>query len=55
MDADKRKALIGELVALAAKGALKLDTDTIFPLERVAEAAGAALRPGREGKVMLRP
>ncbi len=52
---DKRKALIGELVTLAAKGALQLDTDEIFPLENVTDAVSAALKPGRKGKVMLRP
>ncbi|MET3598872.1 zinc-binding dehydrogenase [Martelella mangrovi] len=55
MDDDKRKALIGELVALAAKGDLQLDTDEIFPLEHVVDAVNAALKQGRKGKVMLRP
>ncbi|WP_319519230.1 zinc-binding dehydrogenase [uncultured Martelella sp.] len=55
MDDDKRKALIGELVALAAKGELQLDTGEIFPLEHVVDAVNAALKPGRKGKVMLRP
>ncbi|TNB49269.1 zinc-binding dehydrogenase [Martelella lutilitoris] len=55
MDDEKRKTLIGELVALAAKGELQLETDEIFPLQKAADAASAALKPGRKGKVMLHP
>ena len=50
-----RVRLIGELVQLAAKGQLPLDTGGIYPLAEVTEAMKAALTTGRGGKVMLRP
>ncbi|HCQ58716.1 MAG TPA: alcohol dehydrogenase [Sulfitobacter sp.] len=55
MAAETRGRLIGELVQLAAKGQLPLDTGGIYPLAEVTEAMKAALTTGRGGKVMLRP
>ena len=46
--------LIGEIVAKAAAGKLVLPVGGIFDLDQVAEAARAAVEPGRAGKVMLR-
>ena len=39
---------------LAAEGIFHADVSETYPLERVAEAVEAALRPGRTGKVLLR-
>lgn len=47
--------LIGELVGLAAQGALKLPAGGIFSFDDIAEAVSAALTPGRKGKILLRP
>lgn len=52
--ADKRR-LVGELIQRAANGELRLPVDAIYPLEDVAQAAAESLRPGRNGKVLLRP
>lgn len=46
--------LITELVGLAAEGALTLDVQAEFPLDRAAEAAVLSETPGRNGKVALR-
>lgn len=53
-DADKGR-LIGELVALAAKGQLPLDVDGIYGLDDFTAALTAAQTPGRKGKVLIRP
>jgi NADPH2:quinone reductase len=45
---------IGDLVRLAATGALKLPVERSFPLEEAAEAARASMKPGRTGKIVLR-
>ena len=45
---------IGELVRLAATGALKLTVEKAFPLEEATEAARASMRPGRTGKIAFR-
>nr|WP_272210001.1 zinc-binding dehydrogenase [Marinicella sp. W31]MDC2875851.1 zinc-binding dehydrogenase [Marinicella sp. W31] len=55
MNADDKKRLITELVTLAAKGELNLDTDGLYPLSRITDAVKASLTPGRKGKVMLHP
>lgn len=52
--ADKRR-LLGELLGLAASGALQLPVEAIYDLADVAQAAAASLQPGRKGKVLLRP
>jgi NADPH:quinone reductase len=52
--ADKRR-LVGELIQRAASGELKLPVDAVFPLEQAAKAVAESLRPGRNGKVLLRP
>lgn len=55
MAADKRAALMGELVSGIASGALTLPVEEVFPLERISDAARASAEPGRRGKVLLRP
>ena len=55
MDPEQRKKLMTELVTLAAKGDLALETGGSYPLTQVTEAMEAALTPGRAGKVMLAP
>ena len=55
MAPETRGRLIGELVQLAAKGELPLDTGGTYALADAAEAMKAALTTGRGGKVMLRP
>ena len=55
MPAEDKTRLITELVTLAAKGELKLDTGGTFPLEKITEAVEAALTPGRAGKILLQP
>ncbi len=47
--------MIGELITMAASGELRLPVDGVFPLEKAAEAAAASDRPGRGGKVVLKP
>jgi NADPH:quinone reductase len=51
---ETRKALISELVTLAVKGELVLQTGGSFALEDARDAMQAALTPGRAGKVMLK-
>ncbi len=55
MAPDTRRRLIGELVELAARGQLPLETGGSYSLSRSADAMKAALTPGRAGKIMLRP
>lgn len=47
--------MIGELIGMAASGELRLPVDGVFPLDKAAEAAAASDRPGRGGKVVLKP
>ncbi|QIS09617.1 zinc-binding dehydrogenase [Nocardia arthritidis] len=51
--ADNRRRLITELVGLAARGELRLDIETSYPLESAGEAAAASERPGRNAKIAL--
>jgi NADPH2:quinone reductase len=53
--AEDKRRLIGELVRLAAAGRLPLRVEARFPLAQAAEAAVAAEKPGRSGKVVLHP
>lgn len=55
MPAETRRQLIGELLRLAATGELKLSVEAVYDLADVAQAAAANARPGRKGKVLLRP
>lgn len=55
MATDTRMALFGELLGLATKGALPLDSGGVFALTECREAMSAALTPGRSGKILLRP
>ena len=55
MDPKERERLITELVTLAMKGELTLEDGGVFPLDDIGGAVQAALTPGRQGKVMLRP
>ncbi|OLR94393.1 zinc-binding dehydrogenase [Actinokineospora bangkokensis] len=55
MAADKRAALLGELVEGIASGALTLPVEHVYPLAEISDAARANTAPGRRGKVLLRP
>ncbi|NPD16492.1 zinc-binding dehydrogenase [Xinfangfangia sp. D13-10-4-6] len=55
MPAQRRAALIGELLRLVAGGALKLPVESVFGLDRIGDAVQASLAPGKAGKVLLRP
>jgi NADPH:quinone reductase-like Zn-dependent oxidoreductase len=55
MSADKRGALMGELVAGIGSGALTLPVEKVYSLDEIADAARANVEPGRRGKVLLRP
>ncbi|AJY47604.1 zinc-binding dehydrogenase [Martelella endophytica] len=55
MPAETKAKLFTELLTLATRGELRLDTDGIYPLSEITEAAKASLVPGRKGKVLLRP
>lgn len=50
-----RRQLIGELLHLAISGELKLEVEGVFGFDQVREAVLACQKPGRKGKVMLRP
>lgn len=50
---EKSRAMVAELVRLAATGVLDLPVAGVFPLERAREAAEASARAGRGGKVLL--
>lgn len=52
---DKSRAMVRELVKLAAEGVLDLPVAGVFPLERAREAATASAGAGRGGKVLLSP
>lgn len=55
MAPDERTRLISELVGLAMKGKLALETGGTYGLDDPGAAVAAALTPGRAGKVMFRP
>ena len=55
MPAQKRAALIGELLKLVISGDLKLPVEAVFDLSQISEAVKASLAPGKTGKVLLRP
>ncbi|MGZ9811798.1 zinc-binding dehydrogenase [Pseudoroseicyclus sp. H15] len=55
MAPEERSRLITELVTMAVKGELKLDSGGTYPLSDIKDAVKAALTPGRAGKVMLKP
>ncbi|WP_375452384.1 zinc-binding dehydrogenase [uncultured Devosia sp.] len=46
--------MLGELVALAAKGELVLPIEAAFGLEQIGAAVAASGEPGRKGKIALR-
>ena len=51
--ADKRR-LVGELIQRALASELTLPVDAIYAIEDAATAAAESLRPGRNGKLLLR-
>lgn len=55
MPAEQRRALFGELIQRIGDGSLTLPVDAVHPLEEIREAAAANGRPGRSGKILLRP
>ncbi|MFY0635781.1 MAG: zinc-binding dehydrogenase [Vannielia sp.] len=54
MEGSEKARLIGELVTLAAKGALHLPSGGEFSLDEPVDAVKASLTPGRSGKILLR-
>ncbi len=55
MAPEKRVALIGELLQRVGSGEVKLPVEAVFPFVQAREAAAANARPGRAGKILLRP
>lgn len=55
MTEDQKVAAFSELMQRIQKGTLELTVDSIHPLDEMAAAAEASARPGRLGKVLLRP
>ncbi len=55
LTAEKRTALMTELMQQVISGTLKLPVEAVFGLEQTSEAVTASLTPGRGGKVMFRP
>jgi len=55
MPAATRRALFAELFRLIGDGRLTLPVDSTHPLEDARAAVAASIRPGRVGKVLLRP
>jgi NADPH:quinone reductase-like Zn-dependent oxidoreductase len=55
MPGESQRALFGELFQLVGSGKLTLPVDSIHPLDDIADAVAASTRPGRVGKVLLRP
>lgn len=52
---DAQHALYRRLGAAIADGALRVEVEAVYPLDRVAEALAHAARPSRGGKVLLAP
>ncbi|MDX1982708.1 MAG: zinc-dependent alcohol dehydrogenase family protein [Bryobacteraceae bacterium] len=48
-----REKLFGELIPLVSAGALRGRVEASYPLSRVREALAHAMRPGRNGKILL--
>jgi trans-2-enoyl-CoA reductase len=48
-------AVFGELIKLVATGALRAHVEATYPLSRIKEALAHAMRPGRDGKILLTP
>lgn len=55
MSPEKRRELLGEVLTGVASGALTLPVEAVFEFEQITDAATANTRPGRAGKVLLRP
>ena len=55
MPAQKRVALIGELLRLVASGEISLPVEAIFAFDQIDAALTASAKPGKAGKVLLRP
>lgn len=55
MSPEQRRAAFEELMARIGDGTLRLTVDSVHPLEEMAAAAAASGRPGRTGKVLLKP
>ncbi len=55
LSADDKRRMIGELLRLAATGVLKLPVEAVLGFENAAQAAAVSARPGRKGKVLLKP
>ncbi|SIQ14599.1 NADPH:quinone reductase [Rhizobium sp. RU35A] len=54
MPPEEMRRLVGELVARAASGQMRLQTDAVFGIADAAQAMRAAAESGRKGKVLVR-
>ncbi|ARJ03909.1 oxidoreductase/dehydrogenase [Cnuibacter physcomitrellae] len=54
MDADKRRALFGELLQRVGSGEVQLPVEAVYPADEARAAAAASAVPGRAGKILLR-
>jgi trans-2-enoyl-CoA reductase len=48
-------AVFGELIKLVATGKLKTKVEATYPLSRIKDALAHAMKPGRDGKILLVP
>lgn len=55
MPVETKRRLVGELLTRVMSGELALPVQAIYELADAAEAAKASLKPGKNGKVLLRP
>ncbi|WES63975.1 zinc-binding dehydrogenase [Microbacter sp. GSS18] len=55
MPPEDRARLMGELLARVKDGTITLPVEATYPLAGIADAARAGFRPGRAGKILLRP
>jgi mitochondrial enoyl-[acyl-carrier protein] reductase / trans-2-enoyl-CoA reductase len=47
--------VFGQLITLVAEGKLHTKVEATYPLSRIKDALGHAMKPGRDGKILLTP
>ena len=47
--------VFGQLIGLIADGSVKVAIEATYPLTRIKEALAHAMKPGRDGKILLVP
>lgn len=52
---EQRSQAIGDVLRLIARGEIKVEIDSRFPIEQIRAAVVRAATPGRSGKVLLTP